>query len=387
MVRLLSKIIAVACLMTLLVLQSYPVRIRAESNKFEIIEEANEVEIAYFENGLENFRVVINKNGGIAQILISQIPYVEACGVRIAADTVTVQTANSDAINPPEIVKSSDESYVEARFYGKYRNGEIYFNTSYIISKIGLILISSVAEAKRDELSVTQTTWSTRFPINIFKNEKVRVGLKNEIREYTLSEEVTSGAIFNTQAPVYWIDFSRSMEGVTLINMAPQSDIWYETTISDQRQYGRGDVYEANFIHTASGQAAMPRGTKRLSKVALYLHGPGSYEGNKEVIDLISALAEVRVQCEKAMAKYQENSENWNLASQAMEKANSGIEKMIRGDMSGASTDLENAKSILSNIKEGGIGITLQIAGLVIILLVVIVLAVLMRRRAKKTQK
>jgi len=370
---------------TMLFLQIYPIIIKAQSDKFKIEDKGNEVEIAYFKSGLEEFRVVINKNGGISQVLIHQIPYLGPCGIRIAADIVEHQTTYSDVVEPPVIRESDDGSYVEARFYGKYRDIEVYFKTNYTISKTGLILVSLLTEAKRDELSITQTTWSTHYPVNIFKNEKIRIGLDSEIKEYVLPENVASGAIFNTQAPVYWIDLSKGAEGITLINMAPGSDIFYETTVSDQRQYGRGDFYGAFFIHHASGQGAMPRGTKRLSKVALYLHGPGGYEGNREVIDLVSALARVRVQCEKAMSKYEKDSEAWNLALQAMSKIDSGIEKLIKGDLSSSKTELESARNLLSSIKEAEIGIPLSIIGLVIV--IVIILIVLISRRFKKSQK
>lgn len=376
-----KSILAIAfitCLTCLLLLQ----RIDAQRGGFQIVETGNTVEIAYMEMGLEKFKVIINKNGGISEVQISRVPYTGAAGTFIW--NLWDQTSNSYSIASPVIENKGE--YVEAKFYGKYRDSEIYVNTNYTISKTGLILISSVLEARRDEPTVMQTAWMIYFPTSIFVNEKAYVKFEREVKEIALPVEVTRGSFYEGRDIVYWVDFSKPTEGITFINMAPGSEDWYGTTVRDERQWGVVQGYCAFFSHTSYGGGAMAMGDKRISKIALYIHGPGGYEGNREVLDLISDFAKTDVKCNKALKSYSTNTNAWKLASQAKENINSGLERLARGDIDGSKVNLENAKKLLEEIEKAtGIGFeTLLLPAIILILIIVVVVIIIRRRKSKK---
>lgn len=347
---------------------------------FEIVERANEVEVAYFEMGIEKFRVVINKNGGLSQVLISQVPYTSVAGCYVWNSWE--QTWNSYRRAPPIIENKGD--YVEARFYGKYTNAEIYIDTNYTISKTGLILISNAIEARADLPDIRNTLWMIYFPVDIFQDEKAYVKLEKRMVEISLPRETASGDFVATNDILYWVDFSKGTEGITFINMAPGSDIWYSAGVRDERQWGYHNVYGVRITHKPEGQGSMSIGDKRFSKVALYIHS-GGYQSNEEFLNLVSGLASAQVECEKALKKYRQDTEAWILASQAMEIVNSGLNKLIIGDEEGAKTALENANSIIQKMKTAG---GEAMPNLIIITLTTVVIVIIglifLRKRIRK---
>ena len=75
-----TRLVSIFCMM-LIVLQISFLTVKTQFlSRFEIVEKENEIEVAYLEAGIEKFRIVINKNGGISQVLISQIPYTSVAG-------------------------------------------------------------------------------------------------------------------------------------------------------------------------------------------------------------------------------------------------------------------------------------------------------------------
>lgn len=363
-----------------LIVQLYPLKVIPQIKEgFEVVEGTNTLEVAYWEMGIEKFRIVINKNGGLSQVLISRIPYVSVAGMYVFG--FWEQTWNSDPVESPLISRS--DNYVKIRFYGKYRGANIYVETNYTISKIGLITISSVMEAKEDELDVRVTGWSIYFPVEIFGGGKAYVSTSKGIKEIVLPESLETNSLFSTQETIYWVDFSKPTEGVTLINMAPGSKIWYEAGINDERQWGYHNVYSIVLAHTPHGGGAMPKGEKRFSKVALYIHGPGGYEENKRIIDLTVEIAGTYVECENYLAKYETGSKAWMLSSQAMGILNSSFEKLFGGDEDGAIAEFENAKTLLKQVREEVI-IPLHLIALVIIIVIIIVIFVLRVRKKIK---
>jgi len=113
----------------------------------------------------------------------------------------------SNSLAPPVVESKGD--YVEAQFYGKYTNAEVYTETNYTISKTGLILISNIIEAKADLLDLRNTLWMIYFPVDVFQGGKANVRLEREIREITLPKDVASGDFVATDETFYWADFSR----------------------------------------------------------------------------------------------------------------------------------------------------------------------------------
>ncbi|MGQ9479679.1 MAG: hypothetical protein ACUVQ0_06705 [Thermoproteota archaeon] len=370
-------------LIFILILQTDPLMVRSQSeDKFEITQN-EEVVISYKEMGLEKFRITINNNGGISEIQIYGIPYVGISGIFVW--DLWQQTLNSDSLAPPEIEDRGD--FVNVRFYGKYREAELYVRTFYNISKIGLILVTAIIEAGRDEPTIRQTAWMAYFPVEIFMKEKARIKFESEIREIELPEETTRGSFYGGSDVVYWVDFSKKTGGVTFINMAPGSDIWVETTVRDERQWGvESNVYCAFFAHTTYGNGAMAYGEKRTSKVTLYLHGAGAYEGNKEMIDLVSDLAKMSVECEEAVKEYGRESDAGSKADQALGIVKSGLEKLLRGDSNGAKGSLEEARNLIKEAKiaKETFQTILTVTAIVAVVIILVLLAILIRRKARK---
>ncbi|MEM2350869.1 MAG: hypothetical protein QXT26_00495 [Thermoproteota archaeon] len=350
---------------------------------FEIIEKVNEIEVAYLEAGVEKFRIVINKNGGISQVSISRIPYTSVAGCYVWNSWEQTWFSNPRA--SPIVENKGD--YVEARFYSKYTNAEIYIETNYTISKTGLILISNVIEAKADLPDLRNTLWMIYFPVDIFQGENAYVKLEKEKMQIALPRDIATGDFVATDEIFYWADFSRGVEGITFINMAPGSEIWYSAGVRDERQWGYHNVYGVRITHKPDGQGGMSIGEKRFSKVALYVHGAGGYQANEEILNLISRLASAQVECERALKKYKRDTEAWMLASQAMAAVDSGINRLIRGDMEGAKLDLENANSIIEKAKIAGgeaISNLLLIIASAVVVIIIIGLTFLRKRIGRK---
>ncbi|MGQ9479291.1 MAG: hypothetical protein ACUVQ0_04615 [Thermoproteota archaeon] len=370
------------CILTLLILHAQCIIINTQPNdEWEIIEKESEIEIARIEAGLEKFRISIHKNGGIISIEINKIPYTNISGssIRDASGQIFEQTWYSSPIANPVIEKKDD--YVEARFYGKYDNAEVYVETNYTISKNGLILILNILRTNVD-VDLRNTHWRLYFPRSVFQGEKVYAKVQDRIEEAVLTREVTTGDMIYSYDVIYWVDFSKKSEGVTFINMAPGSDMWYFAAVSDELQWGNYDVYSMRLAHKADGAGAMYSGEKRPSRVAIYLHGPGGYRQYEDFINLVSSLASLHIECEKIISN-SGGTDAGKLAVQAMEKADSALEKLLRADDAGARTDFENAKSLVQKTKETGGGLSENLIAVLIVtvILIAILIAILRKRR------
>ncbi|MGQ9479673.1 MAG: hypothetical protein ACUVQ0_06670 [Thermoproteota archaeon] len=368
------KCSVILLIMLLMASQMLAVNVNAQAGEFIVDVKDNTVEIAYVEMGFEKFRLIINKNGGLDQLIISQVPFTSVAGCYVFG--VWEQTWNTDPVRDPVIEKK--DYCVEVRFYGMYRNIEVYTQTNYTISKTGLIFISNVMEASVDLPELRSTSWMIYFPAEFFSNEKAYVRMGNgATEEVVLPPETTSGNFLGTDEVVHWVDFSKRTDGVTVVNMAPGSDMYYSFLFRDERQWGYHNVYGVWFIHRPDGQSAMVRGEKRFSKIALYIHGSGGYSQYEETLKLIVDLASTRVECEKTLAKYERGSNAWQLAQQAITAVDNGLNEMIKGDFARAKAELENANSLRLKTKETGgelFEILIPTVSIIVIILVVVIL-------------
>jgi len=364
-----------------LVLRHFVMMVSLQQTEGFVIDVDARISIAYFESGMEKFRIIIEKNGGINQTLVNQIPCMAFAGNFVWNDD-WAQTSGSSATAEPVIENKGD--YVTVRCFGMYTFHTLSIVTDITVSKTGLILISSSLRAERDEPTVVQTAWTAYFPVGMFANEKAYVNVEGTITEVTLPEVQTTGPLFTSQQVVYWVDFSRLMEGVTFINMAPGPNVWSGTTVQDERQYG-GNEYIARHEHTSWGQGAMKRGDTRVSKVAFYLHGPGGYSENIGMISLVSNLARAKVEAENRLESYSKDDAK-AFASQAINTVESGIEKLLRGNISGAEEDLNQANDLLKKAYDTEYAgrLPVELMAPVIILVIAVIVVVLMRRRSKK---
>jgi hypothetical protein len=370
--------LALLFLFTLL-LSSYTVETLAQPEGLSI-NVNSEIDIAYFDSkGEEKFRLIIEKNGGISEIRMSQVAYASPAESFIWNNVNEGQSANSDATTEPIIENKGD--YITLTCYGAYRNHSVSAVTNITVSKIGLIVIHSAIRAERSELTILRTGWVIHFPTGLFAGEKAYVNMREGIREVNLPVvNLSTGGLFGEVGVVNWIDFSKTTEGITLINMAPDTEIYYDVNIYDARVDGY-DFFTAEFEHTRWGMGSMPEGSTRVSKVALYLHGPGGYSENLALINLISGLASAETRSRKILKSYQ-NPQSKMLASQALDNVMAGLEKIFRGDIEDAEYELEQAKNLLKQADETEV-LTQILLPLLIIVVVILVLLV-MRKRKKK---
>ncbi|MEM2930090.1 MAG: hypothetical protein QW797_04455 [Thermoproteota archaeon] len=366
-----------------LLLSSYAVETLAQPEGLSI-NVNSEIDIAYFDSkGEEKFRLIIEKNGGISEIRMSQVTYASPAESFIWNNINEGQSASSDATAEPIIENKGD--YITLTCYGAYRNHSVSAVTDITVSKIGLIVIRSAIRAEQSEPTILRTGWIIHFPTGLLAGEKAYVNMREGIREVNLPVvNFSTGGLFGEVGVVYWMDFSKTTEGITLINMAPDTETYYDANIYDARVDGY-DIFSAEFEHTRYGMGSMPEGSTRVSKVALYLHGPGGYSENLAMINLVSGLADAETKSRNVLKSYQ-NPQSKTLASQALNNAMAGLEKLFKGDIEGAEHDLEQAKSLLKQADETEILTQVLPLTLVAVVVILALLLIIMRRKRRKTR-
>jgi hypothetical protein len=304
-----------------------------------------DVSIAWIESsGVESFKVVVQKNGGISEIIIALMTYSGTAGWFIWTED-WAQTTGSNATSDPTIQDMGD--YVVLTCFGRYAVHPLAMITNITISKTGIIFISTTL--KSEETTAVETiAWGLwGFAENTWRGSKAYASVEGHpTQEVTLPTEHTQGtyALFSTN-DVLWMDFSKPLEGITVISLAPP---FYERgEIVDERDYD--PTFSCRFI--LAGVGAMPKGEMRTAKVALYMHGPGGYEGALEMINLLVDLGKADSGAREGLESYKDSGTK-DLASQALTKAKSAYDKILMGEMSGAQNDLNQALSLLRQAEE-----------------------------------
>lgn len=353
-----------------------------QTGEFSISVGDQQVDVVLLDpEGREIFGVIVQKNGGISELRISQIPYATSLGFFVWNDDWG-QSYGSDAIAEPVIENKGD--YVTLTCYGMFRVHQLSIVTNITISKTGIILFSSRMVAERNEPTIMMIAWDSFPPIELFAGEKVCIRAGGRVQEATLPVNFGTNPIFSS-SDVQWVDFSKPLEGVTLINMAP--DLHSEGIVQDEREWN-GTTYSARYTIRAWGQSSMAEGEEANTKVAIYIHGSGGYEGNLEVIDLLLSFTDLEARIRSSTSF--KNDRARELASQARVQMNTALVKLLTGDINGATDTLKQAESLIKQAEETEVGPIMMrdilVTGLIVIL-IAISIVVLKIFRKRKTGK
>ncbi|MEM2930039.1 MAG: hypothetical protein QW797_04190 [Thermoproteota archaeon] len=353
-----------------------------QTGEFSISVGDQQVDVVLLDpEGREIFGVIVQKNGGISELRISQIPYATSLGFFVWNDDWG-QSYGSDAIAEPVIENKGD--YVTLTCYGMFRVHQLSIVTNITISKTGIILFSSRMVAERNEPTIMMIAWDSFPPIELFAGEKVYIRAGGRVQEATLPVNFGTNPIFSS-SDVQWVDFSKPLEGVTLINMAP--DLHSEGIVQDEREWN-GTTYSARYTIRAWGQSSMAEGEEANTKVAIYIHGSGGYEGNLEVIDLLLSFTDLEARIRSSTSF--KNDRARELASQARVQMNTALVKLLTGDINGATDTLKQAESLIKQAEETEVGPIMMrdilVTGLIVIL-IAISIVVLKIFRKRKTGK
>ncbi|MEM1557230.1 MAG: hypothetical protein QXT26_03210 [Thermoproteota archaeon] len=359
-----------------------------DSKRFLVTVGETNVTIAVVSEITEEFKIIINSNGGISNIMISQINFTGAGGWFVwERDWQQVYGSNSTA---PPIVEEKPE-YVVATFFGRYNVHPLDIVTKITVSKNGLILIDSNLTAIDDATDINRIGWGLwEFPVSLFGGSYVDICREGTVIKAKLPAEYTPDVtIYDTSRMTYWMDFSTLAEGITMINIAP-SLFKGGFGIGDNR--GANETYtnyNAHFRLTEFAKGAMKKGDVKTVRIALYIHGPGGYEGNRDMIDLIVELGKAEDSARNMMASYKDPSAK-EVAYQAFLKANSAFHKLIAEDVEEAKTLLRESLELMRRAEElenkGTMTIrTLQLA-IPLVLIITIFIAVLLVHRRKKSR-
>jgi len=317
--------------------------------------------------GREIFGVVVQKNGGISELRVSQIPYATSLGYFVWNDDWG-QASGSDATAEP-IIDNKGE-YVTLTCYGMYRVHQLSMITNITISKTGIIMFSSRLVAERNEPTLMMIAWDSFLPIELFAGEKVYIRAGGRVQEATLPVDFGTNPIFSS-SDVQWIDFSKPLEGITLINMAP--DLHSEGIVQDEREWN-GTTYSARYTIRSWGQSSMAQGEEVNTRVVIYIHGSGGYQGNLEVIDLLLSSVDLEVRIRNSASFKSDRARE--LASQARVQMNMALNKLLSGDLNGATDTLKQAESLIKEAEETEMG-PLMMRDILMTMLIVVLIAIL----------
>jgi major membrane immunogen (membrane-anchored lipoprotein) len=180
------------------------------------------------------------------------------------------------------------------------------------------------------------------------------------------------------------MDFSTISEGLTMINIAPSLTTGFG--IGDNRNATSTDeTFNAHFRLTGWGKGAMKKNETRTARIALYIHEPGGYEMNKDIIDLIVKIGETEDEAINTMATYRGPSAK-DFARQALLSARSAYEEIFAGDVVGAKSLLEEASGLIKRAEdaENSAVMVNNLIWLIPLLIVVATLVILYVRKKKR---
>jgi cbb3-type cytochrome oxidase subunit 3 len=291
----------------------------------------------------EIFGVTVQKNGGISELRIPQIPYAFTLGYYVWDGDGPQSTGSNMTAEP--IIENKGE-YVTLTCYGRYNTHQLSVITNITISKKGLIVFSSRLVAERNEPTLMMIAWDSFIPLDLFAGEKVYRCVRGRVQEAILPVNFGSNPVFS-QRDFQWIDFSKTLEGVTFVNMAP--DFNYEGTLQDEREWN-GTAYSFRYVIRGWGQSSMEQGEEVYTKVAICVHGPGGYQSSLELIDLLLSFADLEARVRNSASFKSERARE--LASQACVPINTAFNKLLNGGLISAKDTLKQAEQLIREAEE-----------------------------------
>lgn len=353
-----------------------------EARKFLVNVSETNITIAVVDSISEKFAMTINNNGGIYNIRISQMNFTNAGGWFIWFDAWQ-QLYGSNATSKPVVEEKPD--YVSATFFAQYQAYLLAIVTNIKVSKNGVILINTNLTAVEDASGIIQTGWGFWFfPFSLFGGRYAEVCREGTIVEVELPAEYNSAltTFYDTSRATSWMDFSTLADGITMINIAPS--LFKGFGIGDNRNATSTDeTFNAHFRLTDWGKGAMKKGDVKACRIALYIHGPGGYEENKDVIDLILNVGKAEDKAINAMTSSNDPLVK-NFAYQALSYAHSAYEKIFIGDIDEAKSLLEEASNLIKEMEETGNAAIMNIILILLPITTVVLLAIYTLKKKRK---
>jgi hypothetical protein len=346
-----------------------------EARRFLVNVDETNVTIAVVDSISEKFAITINNNGGIHNIRISQMNFTNAGGWFIWFNAWQ-QLYGSNATSKPILEEKQD--YVSATFFAQYQAYPLAIVTKVIVSKNGVILINTNLTAVEDASGIIQIGWGFwGFPFSLFGGRYAEVCREGTVINVDLPAEYNSAftSFYDTSRSTSWMDFSTISEGLTMINIAPSLTTGFG--IGDNR--GNTDpppspTFHAYFAFTEWQKSGMKKGEARTGRIAIYIHEPGGYKENKEMIDLILNVGKAEDDAINMLNSSNDPSVK-NLAHQALLYTRSAYEKIFAGDIAGAKSLLEESLNLIKEIKNAeSTAIMMNNIMLMLIPLVIVVL-------------
>ncbi|MEM2350867.1 MAG: hypothetical protein QXT26_00485 [Thermoproteota archaeon] len=353
-----------------------------EARSFKVEVRETSVTISVIGPISEEFAVIIDNNGGVHSIRVAQINYTAEGGAFIW-DNAWQQLYGSDSISKP--IVEEKPNCVEITTFALYRIHPVKIVTKMTISKNGVIIVDMNATAVEDADKILRIGWGFwGFPVSLFGGRYAEVCREGTIVKVELPLEYNSAytRFYDTNRMTYWMDFSTISEGITMINIAPSLTTAFG--IGDNR--GNTDpppspTFYAHFSFTEWQKSGMKKGEVRRGRMALYIHGPGGYEENKDMVNLILDVGRVEDAAINAISS-STNPSDRNLAQEALLYAHSAYEKIFEGDIEGARKLLEEASHLVR--KTGGADSAKPIVSILILIVVaacILAIYYLKRRR------
>ncbi len=334
----------------------------------------------------ELFRVVILKNGGISELILSGYTYVhDGCWCLWNYEVGGPQTNASTVTAEPEIVEAGD--YVFLRCFSRSNDFPLSMVSNITISKTGVIFVSSTLTAYENAPGVTMIAWGWfGLPESIFSGTKAYVNMEGTVHEVDLPLQTEQGGgLFNSgDAKVLWMDFSKQLHGFTMVNQ--DANLYESSVIWDQRP--NGTIFSIEWKQADWGHGSMVKGHVKGAELAIILHGEGGHESVQDMIDLLTDIGKVQSRYGTWYESYKDDGA-LNLYSQARDYAESARRKISAGDITGAGDDATEALNLFAQAEEAEktASLTRNIAtyGVPVAVIVVIIVLIVMRRRKAKT--
>ena len=330
---------------------------------------------------MEIFRVIVLENGGISEIRIAHMTYATTAGWCVWEEDGP-QATGSDATGDP-IIQDMDD-YVTLTCFSEYLTYPLSIRTDLTITRTGVIFVSSTLTADEDAPTVTMIAWGLwGLPGNVFAGSKAYVSVEGSaVQEVDLPGDFVEGAAgrFETSQTTFWMDFSKPMEGITVVSLDPNLYVSY--VIWDQRE--NGTVFSAELKQADWGEGAMARDEVKKAEAALCIHGAGGYQSALNMINLLADLGKAKGSSTEGVESFTDEGAK-SLASQALAAAESAYSKIIRGDVVGGRDDLDEASNLLRQAEDAERSAAmmrdLSLAAVPIIVIIVLVIVLKMRRR------
>jgi len=350
-----------------------------EERSFQIQVDGQDINVICLDStGNEAFKIAIRKNGGIDEITVQYLPFINSGGWFVWRDDWN--QIGADVMSEPIIQNMGD--YIIVTCFGRYLVHPFKLVTNITICKTGIIFIHSTLTAENATATENIAWGFWGLPEDAWKDSKVYAYIDGKpVQEIVLpaSHPVGQYSIWSG-SDTLWMDLSKQLSGITIISLAPQ--YFSAGEICDERDYS--PVFSCRF--TLAGGNAFGKGEARIANVAMYIHGPGGYENALSIINMLVTLGKAWGTAIKGLESYKDT-EAKELASQTLSMVDSAYNKILKGDFSDAQSDLSQASSLIKRAAdtERNAELFRDLTMAAIPIIAVIALVIVLKKRKKET--